>query len=215
MRSFLFMFCLLITVSANAEIELDQLSLHKVEASHVEFKGKSAIRVVEAARTNEEDKVVILPNSRMKNGSISAYVSGGLNKEAGEGARGFVGIAFRIADDVSTFEAIYLRPTNARAESQLRRNHSIQYISHPDFPWYRLRKETPAKYESYADMLPSEWIHYRLDVSGATARLYLNNAPQPSLIVTDLKLGEKEGDVGLWIGPGTEAHFSNVSVKKK
>jgi hypothetical protein len=49
-----------------------------------------------------------------------------------------------------------LRPTNGRADDQVRRNHSTQYISYPDFPWYRLREETPGMYESYSDSIYTE-----------------------------------------------------------
>ena len=132
----------------------------------------------------------------MRNGTISGYISGGLLKDAGAQARGFVGIAFRIDDAVSSFEAVYLRPTNARADDQLRRNHSVQYISFPEFPWHRLREESPGMDETYADMVPGEWVHYRLEVDGETARLYLNEAEQPVLIVNDLKLGDRSGRVG-------------------
>ena len=68
-----------------------------------------------------------------------------------EGTRGFVGIAFRLQNDMRTYDAFYLRPTNGRADDQERRNHATQYISHPDWPWFRLRKETPSRYESYVD----------------------------------------------------------------
>ena len=61
-------------------------------------------------------------------------------------------------------------------------------------------------------MVPGEWIHYRLDVQGESARLYLNHAEQPTLIVNDLKLGERSGRIGLWVGPGTEAHYSEITV---
>jgi hypothetical protein len=53
----------------------------------------------------------------------------------------------------SGFECFYLRPTNGRADDQVRRNHSVQYISFRGFPWYRL--ESPEKYESYTDLVPA------------------------------------------------------------
>ena len=127
-------------------------------------------------------------------------------------ARGFVGLAFRIADEGRSFEAIYLRPSNGRAEDQVRRNHSIQYISHPDFPWHRLRQESPERYESYTDLVPGRWTHMRIEVRGSKARLYVDRAKQPSLIVNDLKHGSKGGRFGLWVGPGSIAHFANVTV---
>jgi hypothetical protein len=114
---------------------------------------------------------------------------------------------------MSHYEAFYLRPTNGRADDQLRRNHSTQYISHPDFPWDRLRREHPGVYESYVDLVPGEWTKIRIVVSGEKARLFVHGAEQPVLIVNDLKHGQSRGRVALWIGNGTEAWFSNVVVK--
>jgi len=37
-------------------------------------------------------------------------------------------------------------------------------------------------------------------------------APQPVLVVNDLKHGDSEGTVGLWIGLGTEAYFTNLRL---
>ncbi|HYI07805.1 MAG TPA: hypothetical protein VEK57_01935 [Thermoanaerobaculia bacterium] len=45
------------------------------------------------------------------------------------------------------------------------------------------------------------------------ARLYVNGASQPALIVNDLKLGAGTGRIALWIGAGTEAYFSSVVVR--
>jgi hypothetical protein len=109
----------------------------------------------------------------------------------------------------------YLRPTIGRADVQLRRNHTTQYISQPDHPWHRLRKENPGLYESYVDLVPGEWTRVKIVVSGTTARLYVHGAEQPSLIVNDLKLEASEGAVALWIGPGTEAHFANLRVEPR
>jgi hypothetical protein len=139
-------------------------------------------------------------------------VSGEPGPGAAQAARGFVGIAFRVASDQSKFECFYLRPTNGRADDQVRRNHSAQYISFPEFPWQKLRKEFPEKYESYVDLVPGEWTKVRIEVKAGKARLFVHGASQPTLIVNDLKLGETNGAVALWIGPGTVAHFANVRV---
>lgn len=74
-------------------------------------------------------------------------------------------------------------------------------------------------YESYADMALGEWIHLRIVVEGANASLFVNGAfankaGQPCLIVHDLKLGDSQGSVGLWIGPGTEGYFRNLSIAR-
>jgi hypothetical protein len=144
---------------------------------------------------------------------IEAEIAGSLAPEAGSAARGFVGFAFRLQSDMRSYDAFYLRPTNGRAEDQERRNHAAQYISHPDWPWDRLRRETPSKYESYVDLVPDEWTKVRIEVRGDKARLYVNGHEQPTLIVNDVKSGaRKPGAIALWIGPGTVAHFRNVSV---
>ena len=126
-------------------------------------------------------------------------------------ARGFIGIAFRFQGDGS-YEYIYLRPTNGRADDQVRRNHSTQYSSHPDFDFARSRREAPGKYESYVDLQPGIWTKYKIEVEGRQARLYVNGAEQPCLIVNDLKHEPREGGVALWVGPGTEGYFSNLKI---
>jgi hypothetical protein len=127
--------------------------------------------------------------------------------------RGFVGIAFRVQPHGSHFEYFFLRPTNGRADDQLRRNHSAQYCSHPDFPWFQLREEYPGAYESYTDLVSGEWTDIRIVVSGLRAELYVGGAEQPCLIVKDLKLGQSAGQIALWVGSGTEAHFTALSVR--
>ena len=133
----------------------DQLKLVNVKAETVTFKGRKAIRVHDAAPPNlgDEGRLAILSGTDFQDGVIEVDLAGEPRAGAGEGARGFVGVAFRVAPDQSRFECIYLRPTNGRAEDQVRRNHSVQYISVPGFPWHVLRKEFPDKYESYVDLV--------------------------------------------------------------
>lgn len=82
----------------------------------------------------------------------------------------------------------------------------------PDFPWQRLRSETPGVYESYVDLVTGAWTHVRIEVAGAKARLLVNGAKQPALIVNELKHRTTSGQVGLWIGAGTEAYFRNLQI---
>ena len=156
--------------------------------------------------------VALIPATDFGDGVIEIDLAGVLAPGAPEGSRGFVGLVFRSRADGSRFENIYLRHTNGRADDQMRRNHATQYASHPDYPWHRLRKENPGVYESYTDLEPGVWTRMRIEVEGVRARLYVNDAPQPCLIVNDLKLGDTRGLVGLWIGAGTEACFSNLRI---
>ena len=59
------------------------------------------------------------------------------------------------------------------------------------------------------------WIHLKIEVNGVRARLFVNGAAQPALIVNDLKRGVTSGQIGLWIGPGTDAHFRGLRVTTK
>jgi hypothetical protein len=195
---------------------VDGLKLHNTKAEPLTYKGRKGIRITEPAGKSREteDKLAILAGTDFQDGVIEVELAGRPAAGARQAARGFTGIAFRVAPDVSKFECFYLRPTNGRADDQERRNHSVQYISYPDFPWHRLRKETPSKYETYADLVPGEWTAVRIEVRGVKARLYVNGVRQPTLLVNDLKLGETKGAIALWIGPGTEAYFANVRVSR-
>ena len=174
------------------------------------YLGKPAVRLIVPPDTTNGKSYAIVKGSRFHNGSIDVEVAGKPAANAGAGARGFIGIAFRLQDD--RYEYIYLRPTNGRADDQVRRNHSTQYGSHPGFDFDRLRKESPEKYESYVDLEPGVWTKYRIVVEGTKARLYVHGAAQPCLIVNDLKLGDSEGAVALWVGPGTEGYFSGLKI---
>src|SRR5262249_34374578 len=149
-----------------------------------------------------------------QSGVIEAEIAGAPAPGAAEGARGFVGIAFRVQPDLQTYDAFYLRPTNGRADDQLRRNHSAQYISHPAWPWMRLRDETPGQYEAYVDLEPGVWTRVRIDVRGARARLFVNGQPEPTLVINDVKSGAAaRGAIALWIDVGTVAYFRNLRVE--
>jgi len=137
-----------------------------------------------------------------------------LLEDAPDFARGFIGIAFRIDESNSKFECIYIRPTNGRAEDQLRRNRSTQYFSYPDFKFDRLRSESSGIYESYADMGFNEWITIKIEVKNEKAKLYLYGQENPVLIVNDLKHGANvSGGIGLWVDVGTEGHFTDLSIE--
>ncbi|MGH8245047.1 MAG: hypothetical protein ACREUU_01295, partial [Gammaproteobacteria bacterium] len=147
-------------------IELAGLELALVRAEVVEHRGRKAIRVTESGPRPEGPSAAIayIKGSDFKDGTIEVELAGEPGPSAAGEARGFAGMAFRASG--AKFENIYLRPTNGRAEDQVRRNHSVQYESIPEFPWFRLRKEFPEKYETYADLEPGAWTQYRLVVSG-------------------------------------------------
>jgi hypothetical protein len=202
------------------------LRLVNVSADPVVHEGKKGLRVTvseEAVRRLKSmppeeqaafQTLAVVEGLEFGNGVIEAEIAGAPAPDAGEGARGFVGIAFRLQSDMKSYDTFYLRPTNGRADDQERRNHAVQYASSPDWPWFRLRKETPSKYEAYVDLVPGAWTRIKIEVRGDRARLYVHGQEQPTLIVNDVKTGaQAKGAVALSPGPGTIAHFRNLTIQ--
>jgi hypothetical protein len=203
---------------------VERLQFHNITAEPAMLQGKRGLKATiseEALRRMSQTQqypqgLVSLEDLDFSNGVIEAEIAGALAPEAGVEARGFVGIAFRVQEDLKTYDAFYLRPTNGRADDQERRNHSVQYISLPEWPWSRLRKEMPDKYEAYVDLVPGTWTKIRIEVRGEQARLYIHDNEQPTLIVNDVKSGaSRHGGVALWLEPGTVAHFRNLTVEAR
>lgn len=188
-----------------------QLTPHNVKLESVDYLGKRAIKITEDGEVVNGEAYAVVKDALFHDGAIEVELAGRPAGGAAAGARGFIGIAFRLQN--GRFEYIYLRPTNGRADDQVRRNHSTQYSAHPDFSFAVSRQQAPEKYESYVDLEPGVWTRYRLTVEGTKARLYVHGASQPCLIVNDLKLGDSSGGVALWIGPGTEGYFTGLDIK--
>ena len=188
-----------------------QLIPHKVKLESVDYRGKRAVKVTEDGEVANGEAYAVVKDAVFHNGAIEVELAGRPAGGAAAAARGFVGIGFRLQND--QFEYIYLRPTNGRADDQVRRNHSTQYSAHPNFSFAVSRQQAPEKYESYVDLEPGVWTRYRITVEGTAARLYVHGATEPCLIVNDLKLGDSTGAVALWIGPGTEGYFTGLEIK--
>jgi hypothetical protein len=193
------------------------LRLVNAAAEPATLDGRKGLRVTTTSGPQAQgvtgESLLIVEGLEFGDGVIEAEIAGTPAPGAPEGARGFVGIAFRVQSDAQRFEQFYLRPTNGRADDQERRNHAAQYSSHPDWPWFRLRKETPSRYEAYVDLVAGAWTKIRIDVRGAQARLYVHGQEQPTLIVNDLKLGaQARGLIALSPGVNGVTHFRNLTV---
>src|SRR5215469_9565137 len=193
---------------------VDRLTGKNVSIAQATYKGRGGVQVVAAPMAANATSYAVVNDAVFRDGTIEVDLAGQPAANAGEGARGFIGIAFRLQADGS-YEYIYLRPTNGRVDDQVRRNHSTQYSSYPNFDFARLRKEAPGQYESYVDLEPGVWTKYRIEVEGHKARLYVNGAEQPCLIVNDLKLTPQQGGVALWIEPSSEGYFANLKIRAK
>ncbi|MBS1717618.1 MAG: hypothetical protein JSS72_07790 [Armatimonadetes bacterium] len=183
------------------------------EMSSTTYRGKKAIMAVNTDLNGIG--LILIPNCTFQDGSLDVDVAAKPCKGARPDARGFGGLAWRVTAETPKFEYFYIRATNGRAENQVLRNHAVQYAAHPDFPFQVLRKQSPETYEAYTDLEVGEWTHLHVEVKGLEAKFYVGHASQPCLVVHDLKLGNTSGQVGLWIGPESEAYFANLEVKAK
>lgn len=205
------------TIKLEAQISLDKNKLEAVQVvmSIEKIDGKVVVKAIKdsAVKKVDEPTFVKIKGIQFGNGTIEVKVLSRLLKDAPDFARGFIGVAFRINDSNAKYESIYIRPVNARVNDQVRRNHSIQYYAYPDYKFDRLRKESPERYESYADMQMNQWITMRIEVKDAQAKLFIDNNQQPSLIVNDLKHGAGlSGAVALWVEVGTEGYFTDLKI---
>jgi hypothetical protein len=206
------MLCVQLAVASLVSAQTaDQLTPHRVKLESAVYRGKRAVKIVEDGQVPDGEAYAVVKGAVFHNGEIAVELAGQPASGVGGGARGFIGIAFRLQGN--QFEYIYLRPTNGRADDQVRRNHATQYGSFPKFTFAQMRAQWPEKYESYVDLEPGVWTRFRISVEGDKARLYVRGAPQPCLIVNDLKLGDSSGSVALWIGPGTEGYFTGLRIQ--
>ena len=91
--------------------------------------GDSLLRVVKTDRLYDFDinSYARLAGSDFHNGVIEVEVCSRILPDAPDLARGFIGLAFHIAEDDSRFESFYLRPANGRdCTDPLRRQHGVQ-----------------------------------------------------------------------------------------
>ena len=197
------------------DLALANLVPNDVIPTLVDYQGSKAVRLVLTpdAETPDNPTFARIKAVEFLNGTIEIEVAGRPLPDAIPEARGFIGVAFRILPDLSKFECMYLRPTNGRAEQQLRRNRATQYFSYPDWKFDRLRTEVPGHYEAYVDLVTGAWTKMRIHVQGDKAKLFVHGQEEPTLIVNDLKHGiDLKGEIGLYIDNGTEGFFRNLNI---
>jgi hypothetical protein len=182
-----------------------------VRAEAVEYLGRRAVKLTRSEQQQGQG-LAFLPGVEFQDGVIEVDVAAKVITPPGVRMPGFIGIAFRSRPDGSKYELFYIRPRNARAADQAMRNHAVQYCSEPGFGWYPLRRAWPWVYEAHAHIDEQAWTHLKIEVAGRTAKLSLNNAPEPTLIVDGLKGEDLKGSVGLWPSQGQESYFSNLRV---
>ncbi|MFH1851159.1 MAG: hypothetical protein ABIA75_02330 [Candidatus Neomarinimicrobiota bacterium] len=124
----------------------------------------------------------------------------------------FVGIAFR-GWDAENYDAIYFRPFNFNTADSLRHAHGVQYVSHPEWTWQRLRNERTGRYEQPVTNVPDQttWFHARIEIHQPQMMVFVNEAAEPALVVDELS--ERTGGwVGLFMGYGSDGSFANLKI---
>jgi hypothetical protein len=200
-------------INTKAEIvEMDGVQVLKVERDLIAFPFDE--KNIETS--TDGPTYVKLTNFDIDNGTIEVkMLSRIMENSPFPAARGFIGVAYRINPENKNFDAIYLRPSNGRADDQLRRNHSVQYFSYPGNTFGRLRKEANGLYETYADIGLNEWIDVRIEFQDEKAVLYINNQKSPSFIVNKMLGTSKTGSIALWVEIGTVGYFKDLKVIQK
>ena len=125
----------------------------------------------------------------------------------------FLGIAFH-GVDTTTFDAIYFRPFNFQSADTLRKKHTVQYISEPNFGWEKLRNEHSLVYENAVNPFPmaKDWFHATIVVGKDSVTVYVNHSKKASLKVKKLN-NRTDGLIGLW-DFARDGDYANLVIKK-
>lgn len=204
-----------------------EFEISNVTTSLIEWDGEEVLKIEKdlkglhideknIAAVADMPNYVKVKNLNIKNGSFEVKVLSRIQvPKPFSGAQGFIGVAFRIDSDNTSFESIYLRPNVGRSENQIARNHTVQYFAYPDFKFDITRKpEYNGQYETYADVGLDEWITIRVEFKDKVAKLYLNDQEYPSFIVNETKGNAESGSLGLWVDIGTEGYFKDFKIKQ-
>jgi len=155
----------------------------------------------------EGDGLGILKELEFETGTIEVELLGENNP-----GKSFIGMAFNIQDS-ETFEAVYFRPFNFVASEQIRRDHMVQYIHHPEYTWYKLRENRTGEFEDEISSPPDpdDWFKARIEITETSVRVFVNEITEPVLTVERLTTaGSKK--IGLWTGNGSSGRFRNLMV---
>jgi hypothetical protein len=156
---------------------------------------------------NENDGIAWLNGVEFSNGVIELDIRG---KDVYQ--QSFVGIAFHGSDN-KTLDAIYFRPFNFQSTDPVRKIHAVQYVSHPDNTWDKLRDKQNGKYEKAVTPSPNgnEWFHVKILIKNPQVTVFVNGNSEPSLTIQKLNT-RKTGKIGLWVGNNSDGDFANLQI---
>jgi len=188
----------------------DKFQNKKIKAVNriISLYGDSPDTVEMNAKNN--DGLGILEDIEFDKGIIEVELLGENNP-----GKSFIGIAFNIQND-SNYEAIYFRPFNFVAEEQIRKDHMVQYIFHPEFTWRKLRDERTGEFEDEISDPPNpdDWFKAIIKITDNKVEVYINEISGPILSV-DRLTSTKSNKIGVWTGFGSSGRFRNLVLRKE
>jgi hypothetical protein len=203
--------------------------LHNVTGEIVKFQGKKVLKIERdlkalpfdanrlEATVDETHYARLIDLDDFESGTIEVKMYSQIQDPSPyPPAAGFIGVYFRIKEDDSAFESIYLRPKVGRINNQMARNHAVQYFSYPDYKFQTLRNEFPAgSYEGSAPVALNEWITMRIEVNGETAEMFINDMKYSSFIVNKMLGKNQKGYIGLYVDIATIGYFRDLRITKR
>jgi len=176
-------------------------------AEALEVDGKRAIRLTAEGDSATGTVGLALPVGwSFTTGTIDVDLKGKNLRQ-----RSFLGVAFNVTDE-KTFEAVYFRPFNFKAEEPFR-NRSVQYIAWPANTWEKLRKNTPGQFENSVNPIPDPdgWFHARIEVTDNQVRVFVNGTKEATLEIGRLARSGDNRALGLFVD-SAEGIYANLRI---
>lgn len=207
---FAFIISILILTLAGCSTKIIHLTDHNLNVINRDIssidKGNKAISL----NDKPGDGIAIIEDVAFDEGIIEVDIKG-----ENIPGKSFVGIAFNIQND-STYEAIYFRPFNFQSKEKIRREHSVQYISHPKNNWRYLRTNFEGQFEAEYERQPSpdDWFTVKLMVEEKRVSVYDSQFNKQLLSVERLE-NQMSNKMGLWAGNNSKGAFRNLRIENK
>ncbi|OKS87361.1 hypothetical protein [Mucilaginibacter polytrichastri] len=195
---------------AQTTVKVDLLKLEQEKKISTYNRHSSVLKAPEPVIHMDEQPdagIAWITGTAFKNGTIEFDIKG---KDVLQ--QSFVGMALHAVDSL-TYDVVYFRPFNFRADDPVRRSHSVQYISLPGYDWPLLREKFPNKYEQPIAPAPdpNNWFHAKIIVKGVTISVYVNHNTKPALVVQ--QLARLNGTrIGFWVGNGSGGEWKNLTI---
>lgn len=193
-----------------------QLTENNLTALHSSLEANDGIlHTIKTEKIEEDDtnSYVTVNDLSFQNGIIECDMKSTLLPDCWEGARGFIGIAFRIDEKDMEFEGFYIRPTNGRGcENAIRKAHGCQYFAYPGYIWSYYREHNVPDYEAPVDTIAlDEWAHLKAIIIDDHAEFYINN--ELVLEIKHMQHKPSKGRIGFNTHIGSDCYFKNLKVE--